>query len=270
MEMNVEKLIEESYKVFPHTDKRIEVEKKRKSNLDFDNYLDYLDDKFYELINEMIICLQSERMLEQQRAEISKQLIGMFNFHFNEFPNHLKSSKTTFSRWRFFIGTTFQSVENKNIYIKPNDFTKDYISSILNRLQKLDLILLDSIHKPKDEKFPWTKYEKEAWFRVAVEYAKGEVDRLKKMKRKDTDIAKVLFPDVPTKNPEEKGYKYSLGALRTIIGNSYNNDFSKQKHILGRDKEELQAVVDFCQYHKFEIKDSRFIEHLNIQKINKN
>lgn len=254
-EMNAKKLAINGFEQYPNIDGLIPKDetKLKMNNQALAEYKEGFQRQFYEQIVKSIIAVEKKNYTIFELPRLVNQLSELKDIFFDK----LNSEEDTYWQMLELFRNEF---DDGATYPNPKELTKEYVVNFLRG---------NKIEVPNAENHSWTKYEKESWFRVALEYAKGEVHRLKKLGMKDEEIAKELFPEIPNKNPHEFGFRYSLGALRTIIGNSYNDDFSKQKHIFGRAEEELLTVVEYCQYHKIEIKDPRFSKYLQNSAIRK-
>jgi|GEM_PF-4521802 len=223
MEMTPEKILTECSMVYPYTEKRIEHAKKQMDEVEFEFYLkEGIDLKFYTLINEMIICLQNDKPMIQQRFEMSEQLRGMTEFYFEKLP----SINPFVSINDFWKGTSFELVGKESIYIKPKYFTKEIVFKIVERLTSEN-----HIKKIK-------KDEEQDWYLVAFEFANGNIYESKKIG--SIKIAKDIFPQIIDKK--------RLETLSTYIRQTKNDNEDKYKNIFKRNnaKEELQRVINDC------------------------
>lgn len=121
--------------------------------------------------------------------------------------------------------------------------------------------LIDTI----DEINVWDEYLSESWFKVAIEIANGEAERIYKLNGKWTITANELFPDVPTEKLEarSKGFDYIRASLAKMLGSSMGQA-KGHLNIFNKEEEELKTVIEYCNYHKIQIKDHRFIERKNL------
>ncbi len=239
----VREIIIANEKIYPHTDKRIQINRSRMNDLEFNDFANDLEESFYTQINEMIICLQSDKLMIQQVDKLKEQLIGMSEYFFNQMPFRTNN-------WDLAQSIDSKLIGKQGIYINPKDFTKEKVIGIVQRLTTENHNKEINKIEPKKKNI-----ENQTWFKVGVELAKGEIHRLKK-ENKNWD-----FDDVTIKLfPNEK-----LSTFRPYVSESWANNpetKSRQKNIFTRTKsdDEKDEIIAYCITQNYKIKHPIFVE----------
>lgn len=240
--MKASEIISEIEKNFPYTNKRIEYSKTQMNDVEFDDYLVSLFEKFYDLINESIIVIeQKENVTIHQINELKKYLPDLVDYFFNDLILKVKNTENIWL-WDISVDFNMSKKGKQGIYIKPKDFTKDYVTSIVNSLLK------ENKDKPKVK-----DYTKENWFKVGLKFVDGTVYdfiRIKNTGYSGGGFAELVFNEQKAKMSESE-FATLIKHTRGYIGNTV--DFLQYKK--NKDRNLFKENYDnkwrlICDYHK--------------------
>lgn len=96
----------------------------------FSAYIGGLIEDFYKVINEMIIVLDNGNHSIIQQKEMKDLLPEMAEYFFDNFP----PETVDIGGFAFARDSGWELKEGQGIYIKPKDFTKDYVLGIIQTL----------------------------------------------------------------------------------------------------------------------------------------
>lgn len=240
--MKANEIISEIEKNFPFTDKRIEYSKSQMNDIEFDNYLVSLFEKFYDLINESIIVIeQKENVTTHQINELKKYLPDLVDYFFNDLIFKVKNTENIWL-WDISVDFNMSKKGKHGIYIKPKDFTKEYVTSIVNSLLKESEV--------KDQEKDYTK---ETWFIVGLKFVDGTVYECMKIKKNEYtggEFAKLVFSS-QEKSISNKDFIDLIKKTRGNIGDTINfleHKKNKDRNLFKEDYEYKWRLI--CDYHK--------------------
>lgn len=251
--MKANEIISEIEKNFPFTDKRIEYSKSQMNDIEFDNYLVSLFEKFYDLINESIIVIeQKENVTTHQINELKKYLPDLVDYFFNDLIFKVKNTENIWL-WDISVDFNMSKKGKHGIYIKPKDFTKEYVTSIVNSLLK------ENNDKPKIN-----DYTKETWFIVGSKFVDGTVYECKKIEPDGTKLVELVFKNEFIGLEKEQKNKL-ISKYRNRINGSLNKGGFEDRTLFKKDYKHESQWREIYNYHKKQGKkiDNRFLEQFS-------
>lgn len=249
------KLIIEIENIFPYTNKRIEYFKEecirlKKDNIVFEDYLSNLGLDFYKIINEMILFTNGNKNCSIiQKAKIKEYLPEVTAYFFDDF---LKNSDVlkNFWYWNFIVDFNMKPKDKQGIYINPKEFTKEYVTSIVNSLLK------ENENKPKV-----INNTDRTWFIVGLKFVDGTVYECKKIESSGTKLVELAFENEFLNLEKEEKDRLKL-KYRNPINGSLDIDGYKDRTLFKNDsihQEHWREIYDYQKKQGGKI-DKRFEE----------